>query len=158
MTCVCGLTVFVKKTGECQPCYNRRYWAERRPAKPTPIVRAMVTMQDLSGIESELLSAYKEHRRVITIAAASLWKVENPEKVSESKAEYRARMRLVIRDRDAKYRAENAENIRAYNEAHREEARFRAARYEAANKEKIAARKKTRYELVRVQNRKAIAA
>lgn len=35
--CQCGQPVYVKKTGECQTCYNRRYYlAHKPPREPAP--------------------------------------------------------------------------------------------------------------------------
>lgn len=46
-TCQCGKQIYVRKTGECQTCYNSRYYREHYtpPAPPAPRARIGSTIE-----------------------------------------------------------------------------------------------------------------
>lgn len=110
--CECGAPVFIKKTGECQSCYNRRYHTEHRRISAPKVV---VTRIDLSLAVDSVESALRERDRTISAARSALYRAENSDVVRVAKADYRERNRDNIRDSDRAYRARNQEHIRARN-------------------------------------------
>jgi len=122
VTCACGRPVFIKKSGECQACYNRRYFAER---KPTPKPAVQIDQDLRARAAEEVAIALREKQLAVARAAQATYRDEHRPRVVASHRRYNRVNAGAKRERDRAYKSANRDQInarrRALYAAHKQE-------------------------------------